>query len=447
MMSTCQERLQGEAQVSSETGGALVSAVLILLLITVFATAGFWLSRAETGASQGYAQATRALYAAEAGFARYFASHVAGDSVAMIFEFYADPCLDILVYPTIPEQTECQLEDDDDEEEDLLEDLETITPPPQPYAFLDAQVIVTVDFAMNDGETPIYELFSRATTTDPRNPTLTTTRLLAMYGELSPPLEVNSVFAALGGIDFSGDAGDHYHFDGKAKKGKGGQCGTTVAIPNITIPEGQWDLPLTDPDCPGGKDCPYKWHSKGMKAPDDVDSTFTSAQAIKNDIDIDWSELLNNAYYTGVSGVVVMDDSDVLEAYFTKDKSKAFKSAAEWPIVRYTGDLNTDQRVKGYGILIVSGDVTVTADKLEWTGIIMVGGKIITLDGAHIHVKGAALAGLGCTEQEVTDGLCRSSLDGDHADVKYRPCEIAQSWRRLMTMEPRDGLWREISGN
>ena len=40
MMSTCQERLQGEAQVSSETGGALVSALLILLLISVFATAG-----------------------------------------------------------------------------------------------------------------------------------------------------------------------------------------------------------------------------------------------------------------------------------------------------------------------------------------------------------------------------------------------------------------------
>jgi hypothetical protein len=437
MISTCQERLQGEAHVSSEMGGALISAVLILLLITVFSTAGFWLARVEVGASQGYAQAMRSLNAAESGFARYFAARVPSDSVAMTFEFYADPCLDTLAYPTVPEQTTCQAEDES-EEDDLLEDLEAIIPPPELYAFLDAEVIVTADFIMNDGGTPIYELFSRATTTDPRNAALTTTRLLAMYGQLEPPFEINSVFAAVGGIDFAGDANDHYHFDGLAKAGKTGQCGTTVAVPNLTVPEGQWDLPP-----PNG----YKWHSKGMKAPADVDSTFTSAQAIKDDIDIDWSELLNNSFYNGVSNVIAMDNSDDLEDYFTKDKDKAFKSAPEWPIVRFTGDLNTDQRVKGYGILIVDGDVTVSADKLEWTGLLLVGGKVITLDGSHIHVKGATVAGLGCTEQDVTDGLCRSELSGDHNDLKYRPCSIAQAWRRLMVMEPRDGLWREISGN
>jgi hypothetical protein len=132
---------------------------------------------------------------------------------------------------------------------------------------------------------------------------------------------------------------------------------------------------------------------------------------------------------------------------FESGDAAAWKVAAEWPIDRYTGDLTTDQRVKGYGILIVDGDITVANDKLEWTGIIIAGGTINTLDGAHIHVKGAAIAGLGCTEQEVTDGDCRSSLDGDHNDMKYRPCEISQAWRRIMLMEPRDGLWREISNN
>jgi len=445
-MSMGQDRLREEVHGPDETGGALVSAVLILVLISVIATAGFWLSRLEIQDAQGYAQATRALYTAEAGFARYFASHVASDSTGMGFQYYADPCTDTIAYPTTVDQDTCHAEADD-EEEDLLEDLEIISPPPAAYAFLDAEVVVTVDFAMNDGITPIYEVFSRATTIDPRNPALTTTRLLAMYGEMVPPFDINSVFAAVGGVDFGGDAGDHYHFDGKAKKGKSGACGTEVAIPNLTIPKGQWDLPLPHPDCPGGKDCPYKWHTKGMQAPDDVDSTFTSAQAIKDDVRMDWGDLLSNSFYSGVSNVLAMDDSDDLEDYFSKDKSKAFKSAPEWPIVRYSGDLSTDEDIKGYGVLIVDGDLTVEDDKFEWTGIIIVGGKIITLDGAHLHVKGAAAAGLGCTEQEVTDGDCRSSLDGDHNDVKYRPCEIAQAWRRLMSMEPRDGLWREISGN
>jgi hypothetical protein len=438
--------LEVEAGVWNDKGGALVSAVFILLLLTILATAGLMLARAEADSAQAHAQAVRALYASEAGFARYFASHVAGDSVAMVFEFYEDPCLDETVYPTIAEQTACQ-DEGESEEDEFLEDLETITPPPASYTFLNTDVMVTADFAMNDGITSIYELFSMATVSDSRDPGLTTTRMLARYGQMKPPFDINSTFAAAGGLDFGADADDHYHFDGKAKAGKTGSCGTEVAIPSITVPQGQWDLDLSDPDCPGGKDCPYKWHSKGLSSPDDVDSTFVSASGIKTDIGIDWGAMLTDTYYNQVSGVIGMDDSDDLEAYFTKDKDKMFKAAPEWPIVRFTGDLTTDVRVKGYGILIVDGDMTVAADKLEWTGMIMVGGKIISLDGSHLHVKGAALAGLSCSDDDVDDGLCRSVLDGDHNDVKYRPCEIAQSWRRLMFMTPRDGLWREISGN
>ncbi len=446
MIYTCRERLPREAHVSSEMGGALVSAVLILLLITVFATAGFWLSRAEYSAAQGYAQASRALYTAEAGFARYFAARLQSDSIDMTFEYYADPCADTLLYPTQAEQDTCAA-DDDNEEEELLEDLEMTTPPPQADDFLDASVIVTAEFIMNNGTTPIYELFAHSTVTDSRDVSLSTTRLLAMYGALSPPFDINAVFTSVGGIEFGGDADDHYHFDGKAKAGKDGACGTEVPIPNLTVPLGQWDLPLPDADCPGGKNCPYKWHSKGVSSPADVDSTFTTAAAIKADMGIDWTEMLSSSFYSGVTGVVALNDSGDLMDMFESGDAAAWKSASEWPIVRYTGDLTTDQRVKGYGILIVDGDIIVTNDKLEWTGIILVGGTITTQDGAHIHVKGAAIAGLGCTEQEVTDGDCRSNLDGDHNDMKYRPCEIAQSWHRMMIMEPRDGLWREISGN
>ena len=445
-MSTSHERLRREAHISSERGAALASSVLILVLMTVFATSGFWLARAELGAAQGYAQAARALYSAEAGFARYFASRVAGDSIAATFEIYTQPCQDLVNFPTLPEQAAC-MADDEGEEEELLEDLEMETPLPQTYAFLNAEVIVTVDFAMNEGITPVYEIFARATVEDPRDPALTTTRLLAMYGQMAPPFEINSTFAALGGITFGGDADDHYHLDGKAKKGKNGKCGTDVSIPSLTIPTGQWDLPLTDPACPGGKACPYKWHSKGLNPPNDVDSTLATATAIKADIGIEWAQFLNDPFYNGVTNVFGMNNSDDLEAFFDKDKSKLFKSAPEWPIVRFTGDLTTDVRVKGYGILIVDGDVIVQADKLEWTGVIMVGGRIISQDGSHLHVKGAAIAGLGCTEQEVTDGDCRSVLDGDHNDIKYRPCEVAQAWRRLMIMEPRDGLWRETTIN
>ena len=97
-----------------------------------------------------------------------------------------------------------------------------------------------------------------------------------------------------------------------------------MAIPNLTVPEGQWDLPLTDPDCPGGKNCPYKWHSKGVSAPDDVDSTFATAAGIKADIGIDWGQMLSDDYYNQVTSVIEMDVSDDLEAYSTKDRADKF---------------------------------------------------------------------------------------------------------------------------
>lgn len=447
MMSIREDRRGAQARASNETGGALVSSVLVLLLLTIFATAGFWLSRMEMQASHGYAQSTRALYSAEAGFARYFATTEFADTIPLTFELYLDPCLDPVLYPTPAAVTACQLAGDNEEEE-LLEDMETLTPSPASYAFLNTEVIVTADFVINDGITPVYELFSRATVTDPRNPELSITRMLAAYAQMEPPFEIKSAFAGLGGVEFGADPDDHYHFDGKAKAGKTGSCGTSVAIPGLTVPTGQFDLPLTDPDCPGGKGCPYKWHSKGMSAPDDVDTTsFATGTGIANDLGISWGDWQSDAFFSGMGGVVAMADSDSLETYFAKSKDKMFKASPEWPIVRFEGDLTTDQRVKGYGILIVEGDLIITADKLEWTGLLLVGGKIITEDGAHIHIKGAAIAGLGCSEVDIAAGNCRSSLDGDHNDMKYRPCEVAQAWRRMMVMSPRDGLWREITGN
>ena len=207
------------------------------------------------------------------------------------------------------------------------------------------------------------------------------------------------------------------------------------------------NLDLTDPSCPGGEDCPYKWHTKGMEAPDDVDTTYTTASGIRADLGIDWSHMLSDSYFRQVSNVLSMDDKDDFMDYFTKGNSKALKSAPEWPIVRFTGFLDTSEDVMGYGVLVVDGDLNVGSKKFDWTGLVLVGGRILVSDGTHLHVKGAAMAGLGCTDEEVTNGECRSTFLGDHVDIKYRPCEVAQSWRRLMVMQPVDGLWREISAN
>lgn len=418
---------------SDERGSALVSALLILLLLTVLASGGFWLSSGEMAAAQGYSQSVRSLYLAEAGMARFFAGQPTPDEDSMSFEYIADPCLDTLVYTNPAEVTQCYA-DGDNEEEDLLEEFNMDAPPSQSYAFTNANVYITAQFLISDGISPIFEVTAEARVQDATNPGLTTVRVLDRYARLAPPFDITSVFAATGGIDFGDDAGDHYHFDSKAKAGKTGSCGSDLVLPHIQLPTGQIDMPLGTYD---------KWHFKGNGA--EVDSSLATGEAMIDQMDLDWSDFLNNDYFSGVDNVQGFSDSNAFEDAFDPSLDKAFKSATTWPITRFTGDLETDERVKGYGLLIVDGDVLISNDKLEWTGLMLVGGTITVMDGAHIHVKGAAVVGLSCTEAERAAGLCRSDFDGEHHDIKYRPCEISQAWSRLMYLEPMDDLFREAS--
>jgi hypothetical protein len=360
----------------------------------------------------------------------------------MVFEFYPDLCADTLVYTNASEVAACYA-DGDDEEEDLLEEFDLDAPPPASFALTNSNVYLTADFVMSNGQTPTYLVRSEARVEDVAEAGLQTIRAIETYARLAPPFDITSVFAATGVVAFSGDPDDHYHFDNKAKAGKNGGCSSEVILPNIQVPSGQFDLPLPDADCPAGKNCPYKWHMKGDG--EEVDSTVVTGAGIIANMGIDWSGFLSNDYFSGVPDVISLDDSDDLEDIFESSDAAAWKAASSWPIIRFSGDLTTDQRVKGYGMLIISGDLIVSADKLEWTGLVLVGGTITTLDGSHIHIKGSTATGLGCTELERTSGACQSTLDGDHNDFKYRPCEISQAWSRLSHLEPMNSLFREAS--
>ncbi len=427
---------------SSEQGSALVSAVLILLLLTAFASGGYWVSRGEMSAAQGYSQSVRALYMAESGLARFFVTNPVPTVDTMAYALFVDPCTDTEDYPTPEEQVQCYL-DDEAEEEEFLEEFDLRPPPPRVFAATGANVYVTSDFVMSDGQSPIFRIRAEARVEPLLDPGEMTIRVVDTYAQLAPPFEIQSIFAATGGIDFGGEGNNHHHFDSKAKAGKNGDCGSEAALANMQLPSGQFSLPLPNGDCPAGKGCPYKWHMKGNGV--EVDSTSQWGSDIVDQIGLDWSAFLSDSYFSGVSWVVELNDSEDFEAMFPKSKDKDYKNATTWPITRYSGDISTDVRVKGYGLLIVDGNVTVLDDKIEWTGIMLVGGTINTVGDGHIHVKGAAVAGLSCTDIERMQGNCRSSLMGDHHDFKYRPCSINQSWSRLMQLRPMDDLYRESS--
>ena len=296
---------------------------------------------------------------------------------------------------------------------------------------------------MSNGQAPTYLLRSEARVEDVGDVGLQTIRAIETYATVAPPFDITSVFAATGGVDFSGDDDDHYHFDSKAKAGKNGGCTSESIIANIQIPSGQFDLPLPDSDCPAGKNCPYKWHMKGDG--EEVDSVAATGAGIIAGMGIEWGDFIDNSYYSGISDVISYTDTqdDDFEDYFDPANANTFKAASSWPIARFLGDLTTDVDLKGYGLLVVNGDLLVSDNKFELTGLLLVGGTITVADGAQFKVSGAVAAGLGCTDAERAAGDCRSVFDGDKNEVKYRPCEISQAWSRVSHLMPISSLFRE----
>ncbi len=425
-------------RLSDQSGAALAIALAVLIVVTIMAVTGWWLSRLELGAAQGYTQSVRALYAAEAGLAQYFANFTPGDTGASSFGVYmscepADPL--------------CILEEADSSDivdpDDALDEYD-------PSALVDADIDLrhgTVTVRPTQMHYNLYLLTAEATVSDPRDTALLASRTLEMGAELVNPFNITGVATFLGGANFADSAG-HNHFDNKAKKSKKGKCGSDgqPQVSALQMPNGWYDLPEL-PYCESkGADC--RWHVKGSGTESIplVDTTATSGIELQDGTGIDWSEVLSGEYFEGVDYVLEFDDSDELEAYFTKAKSKELKKTGQWPIVRFSGDLTTDQKVKGFGLLIVNGDLNVIGEKLDWVGLVLVGGTINTSGPSHIHLRGAAVSGLACSEFDRAAGLCRNELLGSHNDFKYRPCEINAASAQLQEWRPVQALWHESGG-
>ncbi len=438
-------RLQGAfGRLSDERGAALMVTLVCLLIVTIMAIAGWWLTRGELGAAQGYTQSVRALYTAEAGLAQFYANFSPSDTGANSFDIqpYCDP-LDL----------ECILEEQevgpDEDPDDLLDEYEPSELFSTDVVLLDGSIVTVTPFKMHYN---LYLLSAKATVTEDRDTALLASRTLEIGAELVNPFNITGVATFLGGANFADSTG-HNHFDNKAKKSKKGRCGDGMMrpeVPALQMPNGWYDLPDI-PYCESkGSDC--RWHiksgGKGDEAPTIplVDTTATSGIELQENTGIDWSELMSGEYFEGVDYVIDFNDSNAFEAYFSKAKAKVLKDSGQCPIVRFTGDLTTDQRVKGFGILIVNGDINVIADKLEWLGLLLVGGTINTSAAGHIHVRGSAVSALACSEVDRAAGLCRNELLGEHNDFKYRPCEIDAASAKLAEWRPVEALWHESGG-
>ena len=413
----------------NEEGTALVTSVLILMVLTVLATAGFWLSHVEMTSGQAYAQSVRALYLAESGIARYFANASGGGADSTAFEYFADG------------------------DEWLMTELSMNGPSDGSYAYANAQVTVTSKPILMLGGRTISEVTAEARVQDLRNPDLVTTRAVRTYAEIGGSSLGNLdgfAFGATGGISFDGDKGATYDFQTTAEAGETGSCAPDGSTPIVAVPgtdkfdlyEDKWG------DCPYTEACDYDWMEEGAG----VDSSYTAGSQIMDAAGINWDDWLSDDFYAGLPNVQVFESSsagwNAFEAYFHPDKEAEFLAMDSWPITRIKGyELFVNTSIKGFGILIVENYFNVTGGSsvIEWTGLILVGGMFEAYARNEFEVRGGMMTGLKCTDAQRASGCGRARIDNDRTEIKYRPCEINMATSAFMTFSRLDDLFREGS--
>jgi hypothetical protein len=92
--------------------------------------------------------------------------------------------------------------------------------------------------------------------------------------------------------------------------------------------------------------------------------------------------------------------------------------------------------MKGWGMLVVTGNLTISNKKLDWRGIILTGKALNVTGTAHLHEHGAVAAGLDCTNADALLGLCKVNFTGAHLGVAYAQCEAEAAWAQMLVLRP-----------
>ena len=104
----------------------------------------------------------------------------------------------------------------------------------------------------------------------------------------------------------------------------------------------------------------------------------------------------------------------------------------------YTESLNN---FSGEGLLIVTGDLTVSSSKdyWYWRGVILVGGEA-SIEADHVYIYGTIISGLNYLTGDTPDD--DSDFRGDHEFVlRFDSCYIRKSLRSLKGFIPLENTW------
>lgn len=231
----------------------------------------------------------------------------------------------------------------------------------------------------------------------------TAQRTVAQYAVWTPAtFDIDAAFTSLSGFDKNGASGAMDGNDACVGSGK-------PAIPGVAVPAGTYT----------GNMNPINGNPDNV--PKYIGSSGPTGTA-KDSVRIDWANIK-----TGAS--LPADYVIPTNSWPTSTQMNS------WPVIRTTGNLSLPG--DGKGILIVTGDLTISGSK-QWDGIILVGGTL-TSNGNNT-VLGATITGLNV---KTGSNVAQEAVGNGNKTYQYHSCNIANALNHIGSLQRVKNGWTD----
>ena len=366
----------------SERGASLVLVLLLLIVLSITAAAGFARIGAERRTNSAQRAQTAAFALAQGGVEQYLASTT-----------------------TLP----------------------TSFPVTTTYSLAGGTAAVTLYRVKDDvlAESRVYAIKSIGRNNAGSRPDSRTAvserAIVQLVKRQQASMDIDAAFTSLSGLSKNGISGMVSGVDG---------CAAQPPIAGLAVPDGLYTPPNTNPSANNYIDGIPDNAPAYMGPP----SPGTSDPGTANgEVDIDWASI--------VDGSAMTPDFHVNRS--VSPATGAFPSSyVNWPVLRITGNMTNGDNINGQGILIVTGNADFS--NVVWRGVVLVGGQA-DVSGSGTRVFGSMITGLNLKLSPLSNYPflpqtypAESSIGNGNFQVQYNSCNVASALNRL-------GGWQRIA--
>ena len=147
-------------------------------------------------------------------------------------------------------------------------------------------------------------------------------------------------------------------------------------------------------------------------------------------VHIDWNSIVN--------GSVLQPDFSL-----TSESGWPLEDLTKWPVIRVDGDATVGAGERGQGLIVVTGDLTLTTG-FTWRGVILVGRRLLVLN--QPFVDGAIVSGLDIKLGPPFDNVAESTSGenaGDQITLRYNSCNVAAALARYGHLSLISNAWTD----